>query len=234
MHPNGSGTAASVGRPRAPRGVVPVGLNPQLGPTVYESIREGLRRVIVNGTLPGGTRLIADQVADWFGVSPTPTRDALVALATEGLVVHEPRRGVSVRGVTANELAEVYEIRRALEPLAIRKATGPLSAELVVLQARMDSERDPVEWAGQNWRFYRALVAAAESPRLESMVATVQDLAAIHVARTVKENPHQIAAHDREHRELLDALRCMDTNRAAAVHVEHLDAAIAAIARDAP
>lgn len=206
---------------------------PQERRTAHQFVRDTLRRAILNGVLTGGTRLVQAEIAAQLKVSTTPVREALRDLAADGLILFDPHRGAIVRELNIGELVEVYEIRKALEPLAIRKAIEHLSDEQLdeaaALQDKMDSESDPGTWADLNWQFHWSLERAADSPHLQSIVKSMQDIASIYVAHSLKIEPGRIAAGNREHREFLDALHRRDADKAAAVHVQHLDATLDAI-----
>jgi GntR family transcriptional regulator, gluconate operon transcriptional repressor len=102
---------------------------------LWESIADQLREEILDGRLPAGTRLVETDLADRFGVSRGPIRDALADLSRSGLAVDLPRRGTFVSSLTEHDLEEVYVIRRAIEeaavPLAIARATDGDIADMM-------------------------------------------------------------------------------------------------------
>src|SRR3954468_24321473 len=100
-------------------------------PSPDSSFDHGLRRQAVvrfvltevfQGRLRAGERLVTQALANRFGVSHTPTREALIELAGIGVVDLLPNRGAVVRRVTAKDVREVCQVRRALEYLATRQA----------------------------------------------------------------------------------------------------------------
>lgn len=105
-------------------------------PTLAVKAYEDLRLMIVVGKLPPGARLVNRKIADEIGVSMTPVREAVNRLASEGLVELTPGVGAFVRSVTITELANLYEIREAIEPLAARhSARSATPAEIDRLRA---------------------------------------------------------------------------------------------------
>ena len=90
--------------------------------TASEAVSERLRAEIQRGDLPPGTRLRQGEVAARFGVSTTPVREAFALLQAQGLVRIDPHRGAIVFLPTAKDAQELYEIRIALETLAIGRA----------------------------------------------------------------------------------------------------------------
>jgi GntR family transcriptional regulator of gluconate operon len=87
---------------------------------LWEAVADQLRDEILDGRLAAGARLVETELADRFGVSRGPVRDALRELARVGLAVDLPRRGTFVSSLTESDLLEVYDIRRAIEEAAVR------------------------------------------------------------------------------------------------------------------
>ncbi|HXG27104.1 MAG TPA: GntR family transcriptional regulator [Candidatus Binatia bacterium] len=87
---------------------------------LWEAVSDRLRDDILDGRLAAGTRLVETELADRFGVSRGPIRDALRELSRTGLAVDVPRRGTFVSSLTERDLDEVYVIRRAIEESAVR------------------------------------------------------------------------------------------------------------------
>lgn len=201
--------------------------------TAHEFVRDTLRRAIIGGHFAGGTRLVQADIAAELKVSTTPVREALRDLASDGLIVFDPHRGAIIHELDAAELVEVYEIRKALEPLAIRKAAQRITEEQLnsatALQRKMDQEADPATWVELNWEFHTLLERTASSPRFQTLLKNVQDIAAIYVAHSLTVEPRRMASGNREHWALLEALRRRDADRAATILVKHLDATLGTI-----
>jgi DNA-binding GntR family transcriptional regulator len=89
---------------------------------VQDAVVDGIRDMILKGHLKPGDRLRQDELADTFGVSTMPIREALRQLQAEGLVLFRPRRGAIVASVSVSEYEEIYRIREELETLACRWA----------------------------------------------------------------------------------------------------------------
>jgi DNA-binding GntR family transcriptional regulator len=86
-----------------------------------------LRRLILDGTLPPGERLIEDRLAGLLGVSRNPIREAIRMLEAEGFLDVTARRGSFVATLSASQAADLFEVRLALEPLGARLAAGQAS-----------------------------------------------------------------------------------------------------------
>lgn len=89
---------------------------------LWQSVSDQLRDEILDGSLPAGARLVETELAERFGVSRGPIRDALRELSRSGLTVDLPRRGTFVSSLSESDLEEVYVIRRAIEEAAVRLA----------------------------------------------------------------------------------------------------------------
>ena len=140
--------------------------NGQQRRTAHEIVRDTLRHAILNGSLPGGSRLVQADIAAQLNVSTTPVREALRDLTSDGLVQFDPHRGAVVYQIDMGELKEIYEIRKALESLAIRLAASRITneqlGEVTALQRNMVKEQDPAVWLTKNWKFHSLLEAAAD------------------------------------------------------------------------
>ncbi len=107
---------------------------------LWETIAEALRDEILDGRLAAGARLVETELAERFGVSRGPVRDALAELAREGLAVDLPRRGTFVSSLTEADLDEVYVIRRAIEEAAVRLAIERATEEgIAEVRASLDA-----------------------------------------------------------------------------------------------
>lgn len=87
-----------------------------------------LRRLILDGTLPPGERLIEDRLAELLGVSRNPIREAIRMLEAEGFLDVTARRGSFVATLDASQAGDLFEVRLALEPLGARLAAGRATA----------------------------------------------------------------------------------------------------------
>ena len=81
---------------------------------IQDAVVDGIRDMILRGHLKPGDRLRQDELADTFGVSTMPIREALRQLQAESLVVFRPRRGATVASLSVSECKEIYRIREAL------------------------------------------------------------------------------------------------------------------------
>lgn len=206
--------------------------------TTQNMVASGLRDAILSGVLAGGQPLRQAEIAESFGVSRSPVREALRQLEGEGMVSFIPHRGAVVSEISHHEIEEITEIRVALETMAMRKAI-PLLEEEDLERAdevlhRIDREEDlMVYWSDLNWRFHATLFVPAESPRLLGLIKTQHDAferyIRMHLALSDYENPQK------EHYKLLDLCRKKDTDAVLnllAKHIENTSALLVTYIKD--
>lgn len=152
-------------------------------PTAQAFVLAELRRAIIAGEFLPGQPLRQDALAERFGVSRVPLREALKTLESEGQIQYEPHRGHRVATLSLTDLLEVYRIRQLLEAEATRVALGRrLSSTILddLRAAAKDVEKasadgDLLTMTEANRRFHFVLVAAAQMPRLERIITILWD-----------------------------------------------------------
>lgn len=202
--------------------------------TRASAVSNELRRLILSGELPWGTKLRQVEISDRFGVSTTPVREAFAMLAREGLVQQDAHRGVKVILPSQDDLRENYEMRILLEPLATEHAAASISeANLAELQEKRqlmdEAVGDKDTLAGELARsvahreFHRIIYDAAERPRLAELIEQLRNSAEVFVriADTHPPPSYQKRA-SREHAAIAKALAKRDGERAAAEMRDHL------------
>lgn len=193
--------------------------------TASEAVSERLRAEIQRGDLPPGTRLRQGEVAARFGVSTTPVREAFALLQAQGLVRIDPHRGAIVFLPTAKDAQELYEIRIALETLAIGRAVKNLDPEeLQELEAILDEMREigaSEGWSELHNRFHMLLYNSAGLPRLAMTIANLRDASSSYISMYVAQHEGLDVANQ-GHREILAACRERDTRRAKKTVAQHL------------
>lgn len=162
--------------------------------TIEESTIDFIREAILRGIYRPGQRLQQDNIAELLGVSRMPVRTALRKLETEGLVVFSAHRGTTVRMLTAEEIAEIYELRIMLEThmltLAAKRLTPSTLAELEQSADEVRHETDSTRWITQRQLFYSRLYELAGRPRTAAMVQELRTVVGPYlVLRRVAERP---------------------------------------------
>ncbi|HZA20135.1 MAG TPA: GntR family transcriptional regulator [Actinomycetota bacterium] len=193
--------------------------------TASEAVSERLRAEIQRGDLKPGTRLRQGEVAARFGVSTTPVREAFALLQAQGLVRIDPHRGAIVFLPTAEDAQELYEIRIALETLAIGRAVKNLDREeLDELRAILDEMREvgtAEGWSDLHNRFHMLLYNGSGLPRLAMTIANLRDASSSYINMFVALNKGMDVSNE-GHKEILEACEERDTRRAKKAVAQHL------------
>lgn len=189
---------------------------------------------IQSGTLPSGAVLGEVEQAARLGVSRTPLREALGRLAADGLVVQQSPRVTVVSDIDADDIRELFELRRALEETASRLAAqrgdtaafAALAAEFAAASIEGSAATD--DYYALIARFDTALDAAIANDYLASALRTVRTHL-VRVRRLARDNPGRLADSVAEHRLIASAIAAGDAELAAhATHV-HLHNALTSI-----
>lgn len=188
-------------------------------------IADALRSAIVEGTLAPGAPLRQDAIARHFSVSAIPVREALRQLESEGWAKVEVHKGATVAPLSAEEAREIYEIRSALESLAIGLAI-PLHTPETLREAEQlcraaEAEMDPSLYVARNEAFHQSLYAPAARPQLADMITTLHRRGERYL-RLKFGLPIYKDESDHQHAAILDAVRRRDIPIARALVAEHL------------
>ena len=212
------------------------GLPASLGPTSLPlQINEILEEAIIEGTLPPGQRLRADDLAARYGVSRIPVREALRSLEAAGWIEIRPRYGAYVRMRSDHELRDLFDLRAVLEAHAAdRAARLRTAAELATLQRAVEAsfaavKRSSHEELGRlSADFYAALHQAAHNAMLASTLAGLAKRARFYFAMVAPDL-------DRDwvevHQQLVEAIEVQDDVKAAAIARHHIQETGAAVHR---
>ena len=138
-----------------------------------ELIIRQLRADIVSGQIPPGVKLSEARLAERFGVSRMPVRDALKELESAGFVTIEQRRGTFVRGISRSEILDLYEVREAIEGMAARlcahRGNNDLLAKLdeaIETMSRQVKVLDMDGYSRTDARFHELILSGASNERL--------------------------------------------------------------------
>ena len=196
--------------------------------TLWERVHAHLRRRILSNELPPGTVLGEVALARSLGVSRGPIREAIGRLATEGLVTVRPRRGAVVSSLSREEFLEAYQVREALETLAVRLAVSRISeAELDQLQSLIEEMVELADAADvdgffrANSQFHGTIVAASRNGRLRETYGQLADQMARFRTRSL-ELRGTLRRSITEHRAILRAIKAGDEERAARILRDHI------------
>ncbi len=206
--------------------IVPAGIT-DVKP-IREIIFEYLRQVILDGVIKPGDRLVERDIAAKFNVSRTPVREALRKLESEGYVEYIPRKGDVVRGFNAEEIEEIYDIRKALECLAVRKAIKNISEheterlKTIIEQLDKDEKGDGEQTFKGLHDFDELILNTAKMPMVSNFVHVLQESLVRYRKINLSHEPRRKVAI-KEHRAILKAIIDRDVERAEQLIALHID-----------
>lgn len=203
--------------------------------TAEEEAYSFILDAICKGTYRTGDRLIAEDIAGEIGMSRMPVREAFRRLAAEGLVTLRPNRGAVVSGLNLNEMQEVFEMRSALEGLALRVAVPRITERHLNRLERLLDEMDEcrhesAEWVGRHRVFHEYLCSLSERPRLMRQISALYSVIEPHMRLWLQQVQQPLSARE-EHSEILQAIRSGDAALAERVLREHIEGTVPELAR---
>ncbi|WP_339503116.1 GntR family transcriptional regulator [Pseudomonas silesiensis] len=201
--------------------------------TAEEEAYNFLLEAICGGRYRKGDRLIAEDIAGEIGMSRMPVREAFRRLDAQGLVTLRPNRGAIVSGLDFGELHEVFEMRSALEGLAIRVAVAKISERQLAALERMLDEMDDyrdesAEWVRLHRAFHEYLCSLSGRPRLMKQISALYSLIEAPMRLWLQHSEKPLSARQ-EHAVILDAIRSGDVDRAEAIVREHIEGTVPAL-----
>lgn len=193
---------------------------------------ENLRDAIITQVLKPGERLMEIQLADEMGVSRTPVREAIRKLELEGLVVMVPRKGAYVAGVSMKDIHEVYEVRSALEMLAVTLAAERITDEelnaleqQVLRESEEEAKKDGSDLDNIIYidsSFHDIIYQAARNQRLVQFVNILQEQLQRFRAASLARPGRSKTALD-EHKQIVEALSERNGALASKLAQEHIE-----------
>jgi DNA-binding GntR family transcriptional regulator len=199
---------------------------------------------VLDGDLAPGTRLRQEALAEEFGVSRTPIREALRKLQASGLIELRPNRGALVRGLTPREIRDAYAVRAELEGLAaevaalridqaqlerLHRAQGQFREALGRMRSgtrngrRRLSERDIEAWGNANDEFHQTIQAAAGNGVLVATLGHLHRSFPRGLSRLVlRESTSLLETNVSEHQAVLEAIERNDPAAARTLMQQHV------------
>jgi DNA-binding GntR family transcriptional regulator len=177
-----------------------------------------IREEILDGTLGPGTHIRQEELADRFGTSRLPVREALRILETDGLVLTQANRGARIPHLTLAECDELYRTRGVLEPMLLEDSVPAISnaaiEEMGALQAQMDAGSATIEdYLDLDRRFHMLSYSGARLPYIrttvEQLLNRTQHYRRAHAAM-VRENTFRLQQLHSDHHAILLAVERRD------------------------
>ena len=196
--------------------------------TTTDRVFASLRESIVTGEFPAGSLHSIYRLADLLEVSRTPVREAVLRLADIGLVSVERNRGVRIRGVTAADVREVFELRLLLEvPAAAHAAAHADASAVAAIVGELDRMRehadadDEVQFTEHDRALHQAVAGVMGNPRLQAEIATLRDSIQARGASTIRRSRGMVELAG-EHAPIVQSIATRDPVAAAAHMEAHL------------
>ena len=203
---------------------------------IVDSVHAALREAILGGTLVPGQALSVPELARQLDVSRSPVREAVLALVADGLAVEQPRRGVAVVEIDADDLLEIHEVREGIEGQAARlcaeRAGDTVLRTLdgvLARQAAIVERDDAVGWYDTNAEFHGLIAESAGNRRLAEVLLALQRQMRLGL-RSVSSEREQRLRGLGEHRAILAALAGRKPQRAERLMRGHIQRTRATLA----
>jgi len=211
-------------KPARPQAIQPLAA----GESLRAQIARALRAALISGRLAPGVVHSVPALAREFGVSATPTREAMLDLVHEGLVEPVRNKGFRVVEMSQRDLDEIIELRLLIEPAAVAKAVGRISAaELAELRDLGDQVRkhaadgDLLGYVEIDRQLHLRLLAASGNQRLVGIVERLRAQTRLFGLKSLADQGVLIHSAD-EHTAILDAVERGDHEAAARLTAEHV------------
>jgi DNA-binding GntR family transcriptional regulator len=199
------------------------------GVTLAESLRQQLEGAIAAGHLEPGSRLDEQEIAQRFGVSRTPVREAFRLMAANNLVELRGRQGATVRAIKAEALIEMFQVMAELEGLCARLAARRVSQawgnEISEIHQKLISAGETGDidvFYDVNQEFHEAIYEASRNAFLADQTRKLRNQVAAY-RRRVTRMPNRIADTLREHEAIMQAILAHDPERAHSTMRDHVN-----------
>jgi len=187
--------------------------------TLKDLVAASLRKAILYGDIKPGQQLKQENIASQLGISRMPVREALSQLENEGLIKNIPYKGCTVSTFTADDIKEIYQIRKVLESFATELATLNMTRsdieKLEDLMAKLKDcmENDDIDsYAAWDQQFHATIFEKSANRRLYQFIKTIWQSFPMYLAYSI---PQRIRRSFEEQSRILEAIREGDAGKAA-------------------
>jgi DNA-binding GntR family transcriptional regulator len=202
-----------------------------------DQVYRAIKHRILSNEFEVGSRLRDEELALQLSVSRTPVREAILRLSREGLVEIIPRSGTRVRTFTEQDIEDIFDLRIALEALAVRKAATLIETPDLERLREMYERAEIALKKGDakpaldfDTEMHRTILRASGNERLQDMMATINDF--VTLFRNIGAGTPFHRGFNYRHREIVRALERRKPDLAARALSEHLEVAKTELFRD--
>ncbi|UFJ41394.1 GntR family transcriptional regulator [Brevibacillus humidisoli] len=196
--------------------------------TTKERAYKEIKSAILNGYISYDEIFTEVQLAESLNTSRTPIREAVQDLIKEGLVIAIPRKGLTVRKITENELEQIFMLRISIESEVIKKLTGMISQKQLeeLKQICQDQEEamnndEGAVFINLDQNFHLTLTRFASYELVEQVLLNLHDLSTLIGLQAVKRK-NRMNEVLQEHLAIIEAMETQDPEQAARRMIEHL------------
>lgn len=206
-----------------------------------EIVYEALRKAIIRGDYPPGSRLVIDQLAVELGVSQIPIREAVRQLEADGFLSIEPYAGATITQISADFIFEVFALLESLEIISSRQACQVMTSEqldkMESLIGQMDtSQQMPEQWSQENKAFHLFICDCAGMSLVKNLMHKtldhwdrlrlhyLKDVSGSHVAVAQQEHWQILAAFRRQNPDEVERVIRAHNESARMAYIRHLQA----------
>lgn len=188
-----------------------------------------LKEDILSGKLRKNQKLTEQAICETYKVSRTPVREALVALESEGLIETIPNRGAFVVGLSSQDMADIFTLRKIYEVQAIKWAIERISDdEMEDLEENFDfmefytMKKDIDKMLNINVNFHQMIYKASHNRLLQHLLSSYQ-IYVKHTKAAAMQKPSYLETVLEEHRKIFQAFKDRNIEAGAAAMAEHMD-----------
>jgi len=182
-------------------------------PSLKEMALTTIKKAILSQQLVPEIMYTEAALTSEMGISRTPVREALLHLASRGLITYFPRKGFQIRSLTTKDIRDLFELRLALEMAVIRRIAPLLTKKALVSIDRVRNQYlkvvqkgDPVESTQANMAFHACLAALTNNPYLTNALEEIRDLINLASVRSLEVDSRTLEAIG-EHEAIVAQLR---------------------------
>ncbi|WP_338448578.1 GntR family transcriptional regulator [Niallia oryzisoli] len=206
-------------------------------PTLAQEVYSRLRENIMNGDFSPGDKISIRKIAEKYGVSTMPVREALNKLQSEGFV-HFERRSIYVSQLSAKELIEIFKIRINLEKMAMEWSYPNIGEKEIDELSKMVKEMDhkihsPIEWNVLNKQFHTKIYSYSDSKPMLEILNTVWGRVEPYM-NIYSTSAYYLSLSQKEHNQMIDYMARKELDLLLSLTIDHIQKTCDAILEKLP